>query len=254
MKNKTLLIIILSILFVVIATISLFLAFPLNNIETEFSVYENSEEKVEDVKEKLNKFIGNNLIFLNENDIKKVVEENPYFVCESVEKKFPSSVKISVKERRGVYVLAKDDNNYLADENGLVLSLYEGNVEDRKYIQLKFSDIDYNVTVGEIISFGDNVANENAFLLALDTAKEVNLTDCIAVMTIENKTVQYHIVFDTYTKVKIRIMDAGVSGVLKGVKGFECYTAETNDKRKSDNEIQVYLDNEGVINAVWTRH
>ena len=249
MINKKMCILILSFVFAVIMIAVGFFALTVNDISVDFTMCDSDDTQVLKVKEELKVFEGRNLLFVDKEDVVSVIEKDPYLECISVEKKFPGTVNIVVVERREAYITTFGEKTYLLDQTGFVLSEYVGDGR-RDLITLNFIGVTVqSVNVGEYISTDLDQNLRTSF----EIAKSVNLTDCIKVMTVENKVIQTDVIFDTYTNVKIRIVDCGVKGIEKAQKAFNVYDTEEKDYIKSFNELQAYL-KDGEPVAVWTRY
>lgn len=247
MINKRLLVLILSVVFAFTIIAVGFFALSSNKIELDLVTFENSEEQVDRLNSELSKFKDKNFLFVKTEEIEAIVSADPYFECVSVKKKFPDKIIVTAKERREVYYLSHEDKNYLLNEKGFVLAQTDQEI-NRNLIKLNLVNIEItSLSVGSVIQ-----TNSSVLETTFGITESVNSTDCIKEMTVEDKVVQTDLVFDTYTSVKIRIVDAGNSGYAKAEKAFSVYDNEAKDYVKSFNELKVYLEN-GTPVAVWTR-
>lgn len=247
MINKRLLVLILSVVFAFTIVAVGFFALSSNKVVLDLVMFENSEEQVNRLNDELEKYKDKNFLFVKTDEIKSIVEADPYLECVSIKKRFPDKIIVEVKERREVYYFSHEGKNYLLNEAGFVLA--ETNLEvTRNLIKLNFTDVSVtSLSVGSPLLTSSNILSD---LFSL--TEKVNSTDCIKEMTVEDKVVQTDVVFDTYTNVKIRIIDAGNQGLAKAEKAFYVYDNEAKDYVKSFNELKVYLEN-GTPVAVWTR-
>lgn len=249
MLNKRLIIIILSCIFATVMVAVGFFSLSVNDVTVEYVLCRESGEQVERIEEGLKSFEGKNLIFTDKEEIRTIIEEDPYMQCVSIEKKFPGKISVKVVERRETYMFSYSDKTYLSDENGFVLAEYNGE-QRRDLIRLDFNDVELlSVEIGKNLETDCDEGLKTAF----EIAKTVNLTDCIKTMTVEDKQIQTDVIFDTYTNVRIRIIDCSVMGIEKAQKAFGVYDSEQSDYVKSFNELQAYLEN-GEPVAVWTRY
>lgn len=250
MINKKLLICIISVIFAAIVITAGFFAFTVNTIDLNATFITQDEDRDENINAKLGKFVGSNLLFLDVEDIKQTMSDDPFIECISVKKQFPNTVYVELKERKAVYALTADEKEYLIDEDGIVLK--EGQVGSLSggYITLSLEKI----SVKEAVC-GQKIVTDRDFALynAFEIKKNIDITDCIKVMTVEYKVLQDDVVFDTNTEVKIRIVKSTERGIEKAKKAFELYDNEHSDYVKSFNEIVAY-ELDGSIVSGWTRH
>ncbi len=250
MINKKLLIYVISVVFAVIVITAGFFAFTVNTIDLNATFITENQERDEELNGKLTKYVGNNLLFLDTEEIKELMSKDPFIECVSVQKRFPNTVYVELKERKAVYSLSCGEKEYLIDDSGIVLSERQAGEESGGYITLRLQDISVKqVVCGQKIVTDRDAAVYNAF----EIKKNVDITDCIKVMTVEYKILQDDVVFDTNTEVKIRITKSTERGVEKAKKAFELYDNEHSDYVKSYNEIVAY-ELDGAIVSGWTRH
>lgn len=248
MINKRLLVLILSVVFAFTIVAVGFFALSSNKVELNLVTFEESTDRVERLERDLDQFKDKNFLFVDTDEVKGIVESDPYLECISVKKKFPDKIIVEAKERREVYYLTYQEKNYLLNEKGFVLSETDKEI-NRNLIKLNLVGVGISaISVGSVIQTTSSVMNDLFSMTEL-----VNSTDCVREMTVEDKVVQTDVIYDTYTNVKIRIVDAGNQGNAKADKAFLVYDNEAKDYVKSFNELKVYLEN-GFPVAVWTRH
>ncbi len=251
MRTKKIAIILIAVIFAVALIFCIGAIFTVKKVDTVFSVSEGTKLDVDGAREALDQYVGRNLLFLDTNDVEETLQQDSYVEIISVKKQFPNVIKVEVKERKEVYTVDFDGKKFALDENGLVLSEIEGEIDERSYIKLELDNI--NV-----------ISAENGFKLSTDApemlsvtfeiAKHLRLTDCIKTATVTNKAEMQEIKFGTYTAVDIVIKKALDDGVNKAIKAFEVYDSEAKDYIKTYNEIISYKNDEGKIVAVWTKH
>ena len=124
--NKKIKILFYIFIFIFLSTISFFektnifggkVFFPLSKIE----IY--GYEKVDYVamQRQLSDLIGQNLLFMNPEDIRKILDENELISEFTIQKKYPNTVNINLKEVNFVAKLFKDKKKYfLADNDNLI--------------------------------------------------------------------------------------------------------------------------------------
>lgn len=255
MKKKRILITILSVLLSAVVIIAAFSVFTLKKIELVFVGGNYSENKALSVYGTLNSFSGNNLLFLNINEVENAVNGDPYLEVKSVLKKFPDSVEVRLKERREVFLFDLEDKLYVSSEDGYVLREFSGE-KDRTKILIETEGV--SVTEAEI---GKKAVTDNdgAFYKALSLACLAELTDCVDYVKIERKAstteigkYQTVITFITYTAVEIVIYDAENKGEEKTAAAFYAYDNEESDYKKINNKIEAFLMDDGSVRVIWT--
>lgn len=250
MINKKLLIYIISFVFAAIVITAGFFAFTVNEVELKATFYTENADRDTAIKEKLDEYVGDNLLFVDTEEIAKILREDPFIECVSVEKCFPNSICVEICERKPVFTVSSGEKTYLLDEDGIVLKETDLENAQSDFITLQLKDVNVlETTLGAKLITDRDEAVFNAFSIA----KEIDITDCIRVMTVEYKIVQDDVVFDTNTEVKVRIIKSTERGIEKAQRAFELYDNEHSDYIKSYNEIIAY-ELDGEIVSGWTRH
>ncbi|GAA0075923.1 FtsQ-type POTRA domain-containing protein [Clostridium sp. CTA-5] len=90
----------------------------------------------DDVKERCEKILGDNIFFVNKKDLIEEAKKNPYVDTVTVTKKFPKQVNINVVEKEGIYYINKDDKKYIFN-NKLVLLEKTDDLKGRNLLELK---------------------------------------------------------------------------------------------------------------------
>lgn len=253
MKNKKLIISIISVVFAVVVICLAVSVFTVKQVDVKFTFSANNVETTE-INSSMDGFVGKNLLFLDTKDISNELEKNPYIEVLNVEKKFPNIVEVSVKERREIYSVTFSGKTYITDMNGLVLC--EKNPEktygEHELINLELKNITVEeLTVGKVIK-----TNADSFLsTAFEISKSVDLTDSVKTLKVEKRfsgTDNLYLSFETYSGVNIVINKAEEKGQEKALMGFSVYDTETDDYVKSFNTIEVNMLVGGSIRATWT--
>lgn len=103
---------------------------------------------------------GTHMLMLDEEQIKKNIEENePYLEVVSIKKKFPQTVVVEVKERQPKAVIAYNDTFLLADMDANVLEILD-----------EMPAVHYPIVSGLTISgiaLGQQVATEDTFKITV---------------------------------------------------------------------------------------
>lgn len=89
----------------------------------------------EDVKKRTESLIGQNIFYINENNIINEAKKNPYVKNIEISKVYPKQVNIKVFEKLGTYYVDKDGYKYILDSE---LNLLEktDNVENRSLVNV----------------------------------------------------------------------------------------------------------------------
>ena len=124
--NKKIKILFYIFIFIFLSTISFFertnifgdkVFFPLSKIE----IY--GYEKVDYVamQRQLSDLIGQNLLFMNPEDIRKILDENELISEFTIQKKYPNTVNINLKEVNFVAKVFKDKKKYFLADNDILI-------------------------------------------------------------------------------------------------------------------------------------
>ena len=124
--NKKIKILFYIFIFIFLSTVSFFertnifsnkIFFPLNKIE----IY--GYEKVDHVamQSQLSNLIGQNLLFMNPKDIEEILDENKLISEFTIQKKYPDTVNINLKEINFVAKIFKDKKKYFLADNDILI-------------------------------------------------------------------------------------------------------------------------------------
>ena len=124
--NKKIKILFYIFIFIFLSTVSFFertnifgnkIFFPLNKIE----IY--GYEKVDYVamQSQLSNLIGQNLLFMNPKDIEEILDENKLISEFTIQKKYPDTVNINLKEVNFVAKVFKDKKKYFLADNDILI-------------------------------------------------------------------------------------------------------------------------------------
>ena len=124
--NKKIKILFYIFIFIFLSTISFFegtsifgdkVFFPLSKIE----IYGYEKVDYVTIQNQLSGLIGENLLFMKPEDIKEILDENKLISEFTIQKKYPNTVNINLKEVNFVAKVFKDKKKYfLADNNNLI--------------------------------------------------------------------------------------------------------------------------------------
>ena len=231
-----------------------FLLFSIKDVNIDYTVYtDGNSAKVKQIDEDFEKYSGKNLLFLNLNNVKKELNDNPYYEIVSVEKDFPNVLSIKIKERRKAFYIFDDTNVYETTKDGIVLSVCKNenfsNYEDRQMIYLTLDGVSVsNASLGKKIS----TSADDLMLSTFNMATAVNLNDCINKIKVEKAVEKEWVFLYTYTGTIIQIIDALDDGQAKIEKAFSIYNEDIDDFEKTRKYIVVLKNNEGEIQGYWT--
>ena len=112
--------IVLMILFFIFLTFISFLFPPFFHIRDFVFHYRNEINKKE-LRANINQFYGNNLLFMNEDELKKSLLEHNLISSVRIEKSFPSTIHVVIEERRAVAWLKNNNKKIIFSADGIVL-------------------------------------------------------------------------------------------------------------------------------------
>jgi len=258
MKSRRVLAILLSVIFAAILVFVFFFTFTVRKINTSFDLYAGSEEESEQLKSKLDKFLGKNWLFVTDAEIREIVEEYPLFDLTDFQKNYPNEIVLKISQCREVYLVDYGTKTYVMSDEGKITREYDG-AADKQYIELNIDELGVKeLAIGKVLS----TENQESFINSLRIAGSVKLTDNVKSMKVERKastdvtkpigTKQTVIVFDTYTEVSITVWDSDDGGLSKAAAVFGKYD-EISDYEKSFYDIEVYYDSYGEIVIIWTK-
>ncbi len=119
MKHKRTLIFLLITLAIAFAVLVFVSLFSVKDIDVNYSVYGENEY---DCSKILAPFKGKNLLFLDENDVKKELEKQTVLKIDKVEKVYPSTIKVSVSSRQERFsILDKGGGYFVVDDEYAVV-------------------------------------------------------------------------------------------------------------------------------------
>ncbi len=115
----------------------------------------------EDVKERCEKVLGENIFFVSKSDLTKEAKKNPYVEAVTVTKKIPKQININIVEKEGIYYIDEGKNKLILS-NKLVLLEKTDDLRGRSLVEVK--GIQYKE--GEV---GERVLEDNRISEILTT-------------------------------------------------------------------------------------
>lgn len=100
----------------------------------------------EDVKNRTENILGQNIFFINKNNIIKEAKKNPYVDNVEITKTFPKQVNIKISEKQGTFYVEKDGYNYIFDAQSNLLEKTD-NIDNRSLVKITGIDLK-NVELG----------------------------------------------------------------------------------------------------------
>ena len=242
MKNKKVLVILIAVVFFVIAIISFVGLFSIKRVHIDFAA--QKETNSIEVQDSLNSFLGQNLLFLNLDDVNSVLNDYHYMEVVSVKKSFPNVLSVQLKERREIYYIKNGSNFIVTNEDGIVLNSVD-NIDNitRDKIVLDLTGV--NILES---AFGNKLITDNDVLVntIFEMAKSVNLTDNIKEISVD--TEDRHspdVCFTIVTGCKIEVQGIDLqnsnTSINKIKNAFYVYDTLLTDFEKFTGNIQSFL-------------
>lgn len=104
------------------------------------SILGNPVMSGEDVKNSTENLIGQNILFINKQNIIGNAKKNPYVENVEISKSYPKQVNIKISEKEGIYYVEKDGYKYVLDNDGDLLEKTDS-VENRSLVNVKGIDL-----------------------------------------------------------------------------------------------------------------
>ena len=119
----------------------------------------------EDVKKRTENLIGQNIFFINKNNIMNEAKKNPYVESVEISREYPKQVNIKVSEKQGIYCVEKDGYNYILNNECILLEKTD-NIENRNLVNVKGINL-------KDVELGDKALDNNRILKLLDTFYQI---------------------------------------------------------------------------------
>ena len=253
MKYKGLFTIFIAVVFVLIAVFTVFSVFKIKDIDVSYEVFEDDFNVVDSIDGKLDDFRGKNLLFLDTDDIVGELSQYTRFEVVSIEKSYPNSLEISIKQRRDRFFVNYNGKNYIVASDGFVveetIGTVDGLIELKPNTSLsgnKFSFV--NVAVGQFVQTTD----DNAFDAMLSVVNTQGVSGILTSVEVFSAFETNHLIMDTATEVNIEIVNFKNRGIEKAQALIDRYEG-INDYLKANSKIYVTESAEtGAIDATWS--
>ena len=161
------------------------------------SVLGNPIMSGEDVKKRTEDLIGQNIFFINKDNIINEAKKNQYVENVEISKVYPKQINIKVSEKLGIYYVDKDGYKYVLDGSSNLLEKTD-NVENRNLVNV--IGIDLNE-----VKLGNKTVDNNRMLQFLDIFYQI----------IKNNPTNYNInVINVSDLMNIKVYIGNVEGRL----------------------------------------
>ena len=165
MKKTLIMTSIAFVLLLAVVAAGLNVIFTISYIEASFSTFSlQGEEEAQSLKAELDGFVGDSMTFLKLDSVKEKVKKYPGFRIESVKKKFPKTVQVSVTERRELFAYEMQDGKYaMIDTEGVCVRISEENVSRTGGENILLKNFTLTAKVGAKVQGAYSDALLNAF-------------------------------------------------------------------------------------------
>ncbi|WP_238900812.1 FtsQ-type POTRA domain-containing protein [Clostridium sp. YIM B02500] len=129
------------------------------------SILGNPVMSGEDVKNSTENLIGQNILFINKQNIISNAKKNPYVENVEISKSYPKQVNIKISEKEGIYYVEKDGYKYILDNDGNFLEKTDS-VENRSLVNVKGIDL-------KDVALGQKMIDDSRVLDFLDVFYQI---------------------------------------------------------------------------------
>lgn len=151
----------------------------------------------EDVKKRTENLIGQNIFYINENNIINEAKKNPYVKNVEISKTYPKQVNIKISEKLGIYYVDKDGYKYILDSESNLLEKTD-NVQNRSLVNVIGIDL-------KDVELGNKTLDNSRMLEFLDVFYQI----------IKSNPTNYNInVIDVTDLMNIKVHIGNVEGRL----------------------------------------
>ena len=255
MKNKILFTIMISVLFILITVFTFFSVFTVKNVKVDYSVLSSGGVGADKLQNILSNYKGDNLLFIDTEEVVSSLKDDTYFEVISCEKDYPNTLTLTVKERRARFVVSYSGEDYILSSEGFVL---EKSSTNSNLIKLtcatKPSGNAFSVnsvTIGQTLDTSDNAVLKKC----LEIVDNASLSDYITEVSVYYTGVSGGdlLFLHTTTSGIIVIQDFTEKSVEKAVKASTSYTAR-DDYHKANYYLYVFEEEgSGQIKVDWSK-
>lgn len=247
MKTKRLTTILITILFVFCIVLSSVILFSVKQVDVKYKV--GSYDSVS-IQNKLDEYVGKNILFLDLEEIYSLLEGQPYLKIVSVKKQYPNVISVELEERKEVYYTSFENKTYLLDETGFVLRKCEDSELDEIFARRDLICLNFNERAGIVeaeIGKTLKTLNDELFESVLEVACSINLYDCVKTISVlDLSLIDKDMEMQTYAGGKITVRRVCENGLYK-IKVLMLKYNEVSDYVKMKCEAVVFEDVNGNI-------
>ncbi len=164
----------LKIIFLLIALAGGFTVFACKSnffIIKKVAILGNPARSGDEVKEKTEYLLGQNILFIDKSHIVDEAKKNPYVKSVKIKKVYPKLVNITISEKKAVYCVEHDKNFYVISSDLMILE-DKADIKNRNLITL----------------YGINLKSKTVGTRAVEEQRIYKILDLFAQMSIENPT------------------------------------------------------------------
>ena len=255
MKKTLIMTSIAFVLLLAVVAAGLNVIFTISYIEASFSTFSvQGEEEAQSLKAELDEFVGGSMTFLKLDSVKEKVEKYPSFRIESVVKKFPKTVQVSVKERRELFAYEMEDGKYaMIDTEGICIRMSEENVSRTGGENILLKNFTLIAKVGDKAqgAYFDALLNAFSGFGAHIADARANVREVVLKMSgNENNPLTNLFEIEMQEGVVVEMINPLSQADAKAKKAMEVYS-ELGDIEKLYGCITVTESTTGEINAVY---
>lgn len=229
MKTKKLVIFgISAALLIAVVAAAINAVFTVSSVQVNFRTFsEQGKTEAAQLQEQLEEtFLGRSTTLLSLDDVRAEVKKFPWFKVESIEKKFPSNVVLSVSEREETFAYRRENGVYaILDETGAFVYDSADNVNRNGGENILLSGFEWEIpSVGETASgefFASVVGMTDAFTRVLGNVRA----------NVESVALVHRTIEGDYFQLKMR------EGVM-----LEIHLPQNKTKEKSESMAEAYIE------------
>lgn len=127
--------------------------FTVTSVEAEFSILSaEGEKEAKELKEKLDGFIGKSSTFLDEEEVRDIIASYPCMKAERVEKKYPSTLGVTVSERRETFSVMTEHGYAVLSDDGTCLYYKDSLINRIGGENILLDGFSFSIAQGEALS------------------------------------------------------------------------------------------------------
>jgi len=157
MQNKRIIAVFILLVFCAALAIGSSTVFTIAEVKASYTLLsQEQKDKITDVDSLLNEFEGKNIMLLKNSEISSILKDYTYLKVTEINKVYPNTITIKIVERKEIFAVLKDQNYYMIDIDGFVLSkksVNQNNIDNQSNIILQ---VEGNFNVGEYADITDN--------------------------------------------------------------------------------------------------